>query len=506
MRFLKSVFVPVLMLAALPFVSSNAWAQSAPVAPAAAAPAAPVAPAVPTSEAASAFDARLSKELGVNGGLTSDSLAVSAVHTSYSLQSKRSQLEAASANTDKARWGYLPRVTLNARYTRLSSIGTPLLGSLVAAAPEIPDGPIPAGTQLYKVPLSFPQILDQYSVTAGLLVPVSDYFFRVAPAASANEANERAARFDVDSTARAIATDARGLYYAWVGARLTSIVAELSLEQARAHGEDVKHALDAGTASPADKLRVDSRIADAERMLESARHQTLDLEEQIRIARHDSEAATYAIGEDVRGEAVVGSLPDDLRALVRYALEHRPELQALAARSEAAARAVRLERAAYLPRLDLFADAQYANPNQRYFPQRDEWNATWDAGAQLTWVVTDAPAAAASTRAAEAQLASLRSEARALEDRIRRDVSQALQARLDARSAVRTSKTGLDAAEESYRVRRALFQNGRATSTELLDAELELTRARLAALNAGLELRMSTARLNFAVGEGKPAS
>lgn len=503
MRFLKSVFSPVLVLAVFPLWSERAFAQSAP-APAIA-PAAAAAPAAPVSAEASVFEARLSKELGVGGGLTSESLAASAVSTNYTLQSKRSQAESAAAQTDKARWGYLPRVTVQARYTRLSSIGVPVLGSLVAA-PGYPEGPLPMDAQLYNVPLSFPQVLDQYSLTAALLVPVSDYFFRVAPATSASAANERAARFEADATGRAVATDAKGLYYAWVGARLTAIVAELSLEQARAHGEDVKHALDAGTASPADKLRVDSRIADAERMLESARHAAADLEEQIRIARHDPDNATYVIGEDVRGEVPVGGLPDDLRVLVRQALEHRPEFQALSARSDAAARAVSLERAAYLPRLDLFADAIYANPNQRYFPQQKEWKGTWDAGAQLTWVLTDVPAAAASTRAAEANLASLRSEVRALEDRVRREVSQALQARLDARAAVRTSKTGLDAAEESYRVRRALFQNGRATSTELLDAELELTRARLAALNAGLELRMSTARLSYAVGEGKPAS
>lgn len=500
MRFPKSVFGSVLVFAAFPLWSAGASAQAAD-------PAAnpPAAAALPRSEAASAFEARLAKELGVSGGLTAEALAASAVSTSFSLQAKRTELASKSAETDKARWGYLPRVTLGARYTRLSSIATPQLGSLVAAPTE-PDGPLRADAPLVKVPFSFPQVLDQYSLTAALLVPVSDYFFRVAPASSASSANERAARHEVDATARAVATDAKGLYYAWVGARLSSIVAELSLDLARAHGEDVKHALEAGTASPADKLRVDSLIADAERALESARHAAVDLEEQIRIARHDSESATYAVGEDVRGEVAPGGLPDDLRVLVRHALEHRPELRALAARSDAAARAVSLERAAYLPRLDLFADAAYANPNQRYFPQQKEWKGTWDAGAQLTWVVTDVPAAAASTRAAEANLASLRSEVRALQDRIRREVSQALQARLDARSGVRTSKTGLEAAEESYRVRRALFQNGRATSTELLDAELELTRARLAALNAGLELRMSAARLSYAVGEGKPQS
>jgi outer membrane protein TolC len=89
-----------------------------------------------------------------------------------------------------------------------------------------------------------------------------------------------------------------------------------------------------------------------------------------------------------------------------------------------------------------------------------------------------------------------------LEDQVRRQVSAALQALLDARAAIRTSEHGLQAAEESYRVRRALFQNGRATSTELLDAELDLTRARRSALGARLELRMARARLEFAVGWG----
>jgi outer membrane protein TolC len=453
---------------------------------------------------ASTFEARLAAELGVSGGLTAEALAQSAVASSYSVQARRADVDAAHENLARARAGYWPKLTVNARYTRVSHVDSSA-GSIVVA-PTAPIGAIPTGTPLFNVPLSFPTPEDQYVLGASLLVPVSDYFLRVSAGESQREFAERAARYDLDSSERAVATNARGLYYAWVGARLSTIVAELALEQAKLHAVDVQHALDAGTASPADRLRVESRIAEAERGLEGARHAVADLEEQIRIARHDPESASYAVGEDVRGELAPNALPESLPELLRMAFDGRPELRALSARSESAARAVKLERAAFWPRFDVFADAQYSNPNPRFFPQRAEFRGTWDAGAQLSWVVTDIPSASAGSHAAEAALLSLRAEARAFEDQIRREVSAALQVTLDARAAVRTTQKQLQAAEESYRVRRALFQNGRATSTELLDAELDLTRARREALAARLEVRMAAARLRYAVGAGQAQS
>ena len=58
-----------------------------------------------------------------------------------------------------------------------------------------------------------------------------------------------------------------------------------------------------------------------------------------------------------------------------------------------------------------------------------------------------------------------------------------------AQHSLATSQKGLAAAEESYRVRRELLDAERATAVELVDAETELTRARIAALNARVDLR-----------------
>jgi outer membrane protein TolC len=63
------------------------------------------------------------------------------------------------------------------------------------------------------------------------------------------------------------------------------------------------------------------------------------------------------------------------------------------------------------------------------------------------------------------------------------------------------SGRGLAAAEESYRVRQALFAEGRATSVELTDAETDLVRARLAAVDARIDAGLARVRLQRATGE-----
>jgi outer membrane protein len=69
-----------------------------------------------------------------------------------------------------------------------------------------------------------------------------------------------------------------------------------------------------------------------------------------------------------------------------------------------------------------------------------------------------------------------------------------------AQQSLATTAQGLSAAEESYRVRKELLAAERATIVELVDAETELTRARIAAIDARIDLRIALARLRHAAG------
>jgi outer membrane protein len=451
---------------------------------------------------AEAFEARLDRELGVAGGLTSRELARRALATSFDIRARQQELLAAAADADRALLGYLPELTVTASYTRLSDLGTENLGDVVVA-PGQPEGALPANTPLTNTPIEITGVLNQYALQGNLLVPVSDYFLRVAPARSAAEHAERAAAGGVEAAQARVATDARVAYYSWVRAKLGVAVAEQALEDAQAHLADSRVAAEAGSASPADVLRLESQVARSELYLVSARSLAAVAEEQVRTQLHDTGEKVLSIAEDVReasaersGDSQVAHLPE----LIRQAYQNRPELKALNDNALALSLRARVERAGYVPRLDALAAATYANPNPREFPPKDEFRSTWQAGARLSWNITDVPAARLRAQATESRSSGALNDRSALADRIRIEVRSAAQTVDDSRIALDTTQRGLDAAEESYRVRRLSYQNGRATNVDLLDAETDLTRARLERLNAEVDARVAQVRLDYAVG------
>ncbi|MET0412578.1 MAG: TolC family protein [Polyangiaceae bacterium] len=452
------------------------------------------------------FDARLARELAVPGGLSSDQVAERALATSFDVRARQSQLLAAAADADRALLGYLPVLTAAAGATWFTDTGVTTLGDLVVAPGQAP-GPLPAGAELVNFPFDLKPILHAYALQTSLLVPVSDYFLRVAPSRSAAEHAERASSHTVDSTRSQVATDARVAYYGWVRAKLSLVISEQALADARAHLGDAKAAEDAGAASPADTLRVESQVARSELLVVNTRSLAAVSEERVRTLVHDASSAPFAIGEDIRQaprSASAASQVSRLNELWSEAERMRPELKALGENALALQRSARVDRAGMLPRLDLLAAGTYANPNPRIFPPEDEFRAEWQAGVRLAWNITELPSAALRARANDARSAALDSERLALFDRIRVEVRAAAHALDDSGVALETTQRGLDYAEESYRVRRISYQNGASTSVELLDAETDLTRARLERLNAEIDARIARVRLDYAIGRALP--
>jgi outer membrane protein TolC len=192
-----------------------------------------------------------------------------------------------------------------------------------------------------------------------------------------------------------------------------------------------------------------------------------------------------------------GAQLDDLMGTAR---RQRLEFKAIDTGIEAKERQRDAEQANLLPRLSAFGTADYADPNQRVFPQQDKFKLTWQVGAQLTWTLNDALIAGTSQRRIQAEANELRADRENLDRGTRIEVLSAQQAVSLAQHALSTTQKGLSAAEESYRVRKELLNAERATAVELVDAETELTRARIAALNARVDLRVARAQLDHAVG------
>jgi outer membrane protein TolC len=229
--------------------------------------------------------------------------------------------------------------------------------------------------------------------------------------------------------------------------------------------------------------------------------------EQLRIVIQAQPSEGLSLGIDILASDLssVGAV-DALDALQRQALQRRLEIRALDETQHSLKNAVSLARAAYFPRLDAFANLTYANPNQRIFPAREEWNATWEAGVRMTWTINDTFTAMGSVAEAKARAEMIAEQKAALMEGLRMEVASALADLQKARASIEAAERGLAAAEESLRVRQLLFRTGRATSLDLVDAETEATRARLRRIDAHVGLLVAQTRLGHATGRDVPAS
>jgi outer membrane protein TolC len=247
-------------------------------------------------------------------------------------------------------------------------------------------------------------------------------------------------------------------------------------------------------------VRVQSQLASAELLALRADDFAAVTEDQVRTALHVPLGTPISIGDDVRAELPPLAPADGFAGLYAEAVLHRPEMLALAETIGALRGQVAVARAAAYPRVNAFADLLTENPNPRIFPPTPVFSTTWDVGVGLIWSPNDLANGLAAGHGAQARVAQAEAQRGAIRDQLRGEVMQAFEGMREAEAALHTTATGLSAAEESYRVRHVLFLNGRATSVELTDAETDLTRSRLDALNARVDLRIARARLEHATG------
>ncbi len=428
-----------------------------------------------------AESAHLETQLGAllarPGGLTSEQAAARATATSYDVQARKADSDAAGAIVDQADAAYVPRVKGTASYQRSSAV------SLVL-------GPI--GT------FSYPQ--NNWNLQVDVDVPISDYVLKIAKQHAAAEHGSNAAKLTERAAKATASSNARIQYYAWARARLRQVVAEDALELARAHAAEAKAELDSGKASLADAMAVDAQVAQNELLVVRAKNAAALEEDRLRTALHDSTDARYEIGEPLLADLAPMSGENDFNGLLGEALNERAELRslgetALGQRAQAAAAHYDI-----LPKLDGLGTAQYADPNPKYFPPESTWHGTWAVGGAITWSATDVLLGATNGSADLAHARSTEAQVMAMRDAIRDEVLSAWQSVHEAQVAIGSTQRSLASAEESYRVRRALFHAGRATSTELSDSENALTSARLDAVNARIDLRTARARLSHATG------
>lgn len=452
------------------------------------------------------------------GGLKADEVAVAAQQHAPSLDMKNAEIAAAAAKVDETLAQFFPQLTASGKYIHMSKVelnfGGDQEGFLVGVANGGPLGVAPCpggvgtcvvdstGTPAMGTQLDFSMPnppRNTFSLEASLSIPISDYLWTYRPAKLAVIAEQEGYEVARKVEVRKVRGDARTAYYNWLRALAAVQVTKIGIDQLQARIKDAKIALAAGAISTLEIRRLEALEAKTQAGLEAAQGFLSLSAQQIALMMGSDKAPTHP-DPSAWKTSVDPALRTGVQAQIDHAYEHRLEFASIGAGLKGLRQGQKGARSQYYPRLDGVGNFTYANPNQRFFPQVQEWNASWYAGVALTWMVHQIPKARAQIRGLKAKEQKLLAQKSMLRRGLELEVRKAY---LDAQTAHRSAQAlhrSTLASEEAYRVATQRFKAGESTASELIDAQAELTQARLQEINARIDIKVASLRLRMATG------
>ena len=215
-------------------------------------------------------------------------------------------------------------------------------------------------------------------------------------------------------------------------------------------------------------------------------------------------ATRFELGDAVRSHASrrsATSIAAGTDALVKRALEQRPERAGFDERQSALRSSSEAARAAVKPQLSGLAAVEPARPNPLFIPRSDQWRMSWNLGVQATWTIWDGGRAQAEAAATEAQAQAVGHRRQQFDEMVAFEVRQRMGDVASGRAALAASDEAVAAALEAHRVLQERFDAGVATPTDVFDAQLARLDAELERVRLQAALRLSEARLLRALGQ-----
>jgi outer membrane protein TolC len=316
-----------------------------------------------------------------------------------------------------------------------------------------------------------------------------------------------AAGHDRDAARADLKLEITRAFWAVMTARASLDVVEQALERTSAHLNDVRNQLGVGLVPPSDVLTIEAQHArqrmlgiEAENLVETTSAELkrlvgLDPEVSVELVADLSGAAR----ETPAGFGEGGKV-GTLKAVITEARESRPERKSLLFRITAAEERVAAATAASLPVLSAIAGYDLSRPNPRIFPIQERWKPSWDIGVNVRWALFDGGRVRAETAEAAANRRATEARLRDFDAIIDVEIRQRMADLRSASASIEAAEAGARAAMEARRVIAERFSAGVATNTDVLNAQTVLLQAELDVTRARANAELAGARLDRALG------
>jgi outer membrane protein TolC len=243
-------------------------------------------------------------------------------------------------------------------------------------------------------------------------------------------------------------------------------------------------------------IRAKIDVARAEANLYGARAQWSQAENDVRVARITllnrmgvEGPADFLLTDTLAAETIPGTLPD----WVAEAERNRPELKSLRERERAAAQAVRFARGGYLP--VLAGVAGYGIVGEE--PPLDQ---EYTVGVTLSVPLFSGFLTREQVKEAEALLSSVRHELTDARRGVLLQVEEAAFGVSEASERIGARQKEREASDENLRLATARYEVGAGDIIEMIDAQVQMTQADTATIDAQYDYSVSVATLLRAVG------
>jgi len=427
------------------------------------------------------------QQIFAEGPLTLESSIEIALKNSIVLDIAREGVKGATAQKREAITGFLPKFNTSYSYTRLNEApfsrfqGIPLeAGTLLYS---LNGKEIPAGTQ------------DNYNWTIEARQPLFTGGGLIANY-QATKIGEDAAQIEETAKKQDIVQEVKIAYYDILRAQKILETARQSVEMLTAHRDVAQNYFQVGMIPKNDLLHAEVELANGKQALIKASNAV-----ELTKARFNT-ILKRKIFAPVEIVDVLKYQPFEkpVEECFDIALKNRPELKIASLRARQAGKLVNAASSEYFPTLGLVANygrygdnpsvagSDFKDAESWYVMGVASWN-FWEWG--KTKFRVDA------SRAKENQAIGT---ARELNDQITLEIKNAYLILQEAEKQIAVSQQVIEQAEENFRISEERYKESVATSTEVLDAQTLLTKAKSEYANALGDYNINYAKLQRAMG------
>ncbi|MFB1484512.1 TolC family protein [Corallococcus sp. RDP092CA] len=391
-----------------------------------------------------------------------------------SLRSAQASTDAAYARVDQSFSSFLPQVSASAGYT----LGTSNR-AVIQNVPGSDTGVVSNSTRRFSGSLSANQLIYDFGKTSGRYNASKE-------SAGAQEDSQQQVLQDA-------LRNVRSAYFNVLTQKALLGVARETLQSEEARLNQVNASVQVGSRPEIDLLQQRTAKANAQVALIRAQNAYATAKAQLNQTMGVETATDYTV-QDVTVAAIAGE-DEALDALVKRALEARPDVAARARQIAAQESQVKVTKAGHLPSLS--ATGNLSDVGENPFN-----GATLSAqgGIQLSWALFQGGLVNAQTREANANLRDLQAQKDALRQQVRLQVEQARLNVAATREALSAADEAQVNARERLRLAEGRYRAGVGNIIEVSDAQVAFTNASAQQVQATYDLATSRAELARALG------